>query len=511
TEDTTDMISLTASDGRHLYLSPSVARMTGYTIAELMPRRMREFVHPDDLDGFIAFYGELISGRHQGGQAIRYRVQRSDGAWIWLESNPRMAKSATLGQPDEIVDVSRDVTEQQRMKDRLQEALAEAEQATQVKSEFLANMSHEIRTPLTAVLGYSSLLAERGDLDPLARAQVERIDAAGRGLLAIVNDVLDFSKLEAGQTTITPRPTAAATLAREVLEMFAFAAQAKSLALRFDAAPDVPDFVFLDGDRLRQVLVNLVGNAVKFTDAGSVRMSLRYAAASGRLAIEVRDTGPGITARAQEKLFKRFSQVEGSLTSAKGGSGLGLAICQGLAEAMGGSISLRSRVGRGSTFRFELPAAIAPRPAHDDTATSRGSLEGVRLLVVDDHPVNRELVRAILEPHGVEVSAARDGREAVEFAAKAPVDLILMDQRMPRLDGHAAAMEIRTGEGPNRDVPILSFSAEDVNSPSGPEGALIFSGQVRKPLQPAELLNALRLALADEDVPMDEVLRHAEA
>jgi PAS domain S-box-containing protein len=509
TEDTTDMISLTASDGRHLYLSPSVARMTGYTIAELMPRRMREFVHPDDLENFIAFYGDVISGLREGGQTIRYRVRHNDGSWIWLESIPRLVRSAIPGQLDEIVDVSRNVTEQQRMKDRLREALAAAEQATQVKSEFLANMSHEIRTPLTAVLGYTSLLAERADLDPLARAQVERIAAAGRGLLAIVNDVLDFSKLEAGQTTITPRPTAAAALAREVLGMFAFAAQAKSLALRFDAAPEAPDFVLLDGDRLRQVLVNLVGNAVKFTDAGTVDVSLSYDTAAGRLAVEVRDTGPGIAARAQEKLFKRFSQVDGSSTRAKGGSGLGLAICQGLAEAMGGSISLRSRVGKGSTFRVELPAATVSRPALDDAAASRGGLEGLRLLVVDDHSVNRELVRAILEPHGVEVSEAHDGREAVEFAADLPVDLILMDLRMPNLDGHAAALVIRTGDGPNRDIPILSFSAEHESSSSGPERGPIFSGRVRKPLQAAELLNALRLALVDEDVPMDEVLRHA--
>jgi CheY-like chemotaxis protein/nitrogen-specific signal transduction histidine kinase len=414
----------------------------------------------------------------------------------------------TAGQPREIVDVSRNVTDQQNLKDRLREALAEAEQAAQVKSEFLANMSHEIRTPLTAVLGYTSLLAERADLDQVARSQVERIAAAGRGLLAIVNDVLDFSKLEAGQTTITARPTAATVLAREVLEMFVFQAQTKFLKLRFEAAPDVPDFVALDGDRLRQVLVNLVGNAVKFTDRGAVSVSLAYDLAAERLAVEVADTGPGIAAGAQEKLFQRFSQVDASSTRTKGGSGLG---CQGLALAMGGSITLRSRMGKGSTFRVELPAAAIECPATEQVAASVQGLEGLRVLVADDNPANRELVRAMLEPHGVEVTEVCDGQEAVAFAADLPVDLILMDLRMPRLDGWAAAEAIRNGEGPNRDVPILSFSAEHDSSSGRPEPGSRFQGRVRKPLQAAELLEALCQALADDDGSAEEELCDAIA
>jgi PAS domain S-box-containing protein len=510
TEHATDIISQTASDGRMIYVSPSVERVTGFSVAEVLPRRMWEFVHPQDLKPFLAFYSDLISGRTEGGRALRYRVKHKDGSWMWLESNPRLVKSAVPGEPDDIIDVLRDVTEQQALSHQLREALALAEQAATVKSEFLANMSHEIRTPLTAVLGYTSLLSDRHDLDPKAQEQVERVAAAGRGLLAIVNDVLDFSKLEAGQTTITPSPTAAGPLAREVLEMFVFQAKAKALTLRFEAATEIPEFVTLDPDRLRQILVNLVGNGLKFTDRGSVTVRLAYDPATERLGIEVADTGPGISARAQAKLFQRFSQIDGSSTRSKGGTGLGLAICQGLAEAMGGSISLKSQVGRGSMFRLELPARCCEAPLRGDALSDcRDRLEGLRLLVIDDNAGNRDLVRAMLEPVGIEVSEACDGRDGVEVAGYLPVDLILMDIRMPGLDGRGAAAAIRNGDGPNRDVPILAFSAEDEGQMAQTENSGLFSGRVSKPLAVAELLGALHQAIAESAFAVEGELRHA--
>ncbi len=509
TEHATDIISQTASDGRMIYVSPSVERVTGYSVAEVLPRHMREFVHPQDQKAFLAFYGDLVSGRTEGGHPIRYRVKHKDGWWIWLESNPRLVKATIPGEPDDIIDVTRNVTEQQALKTKLHEALAAAEQATEVKSEFLANMSHEIRTPLTAVLGYASLLADRHDLDATAQGQVERIAAAGRGLLAIVNDVLDFSKLEAGQTTITPRPTEAVPLAREVLEMFVFQARSKALTMRFEAATDIPEFVKLDPDRLRQILVNLVGNGMKFTEAGSVSVRLAYETATERLTIEVADTGPGISAQARDKLFQRFSQIDGTSTRSKGGTGLGLAICQGLAQAMGGSISLTSRVGRGSTFRLELPAPVVTAPAASATS-SEGfeQLNGLRLLVVDDNAANRDLVRAMLEPVGISVSEAADGRDGVEVAGYLPVDLILMDIRMPGLDGRGAAAAIRNGEGPNRDVPILAFSAED-GEVSTMNSSALFIGKVSKPLEVAELLGALCRAMTDDAFSVLEELNRA--
>ena len=505
TEHATDMISQTASDGRMIYVSPSVERVTGYSIAEVMPRRMTDFVHPDDLKRFLAFYGDLVSGQTDGGHPIRYRVRHKDGAWIWLESNPRLVKSTLVGEPDAIIDVTRDVTEQQALKHQLRGALAEAERATAVKSEFLANMSHEIRTPLTAVLGFASLLAERRDLDEAAQGQIGRIAGAGRALLAVVNDVLDFSKLEAGEITIRRRPACPEQAAREVLEMFGPQAAAKGLDLRFEAAVSLPRTLVLDEDRLRQILINLVGNAVKFTDRGRVSLALGYDAA-GQLVAEVADTGPGIAADAKTKLFQRFSQIDGSSTRTKGGSGLGLAICHGLALAMGGAVSVTSRVGRGSTFRLTLPAL--PGVAEAPTGTRASDLErlyGLRVLVVDDNAVNREIARAVLESVGVEVSEVHDGREAVDVARRLPFDAILMDLRMPGLDGRAATAAIRREPGPNQHMPILAFSADGVMDLSAPQNAC-FQGVVLKPTSPPDLFKALLRAMDEEPVVAEGTL-----
>ena len=490
TDNATDMISITSCQtGRLSYLSPSVRRVTGFDADELIGARMQKLVHPDDLDAFMTAFGGLVVGGRESGEAIRFRARHKDGAWLWLESNPRLVR-ADDGTPIEIIDVTRDVSQQEQMKAQLQEALVAAEQAATVKSEFLANMSHEIRTPLTAVLGFAGLLADRRDLDGTAQHHIERIAGASRALLAVVNDVLDFSKLEAGEVTIRRRPASAERAGREVLEMFALAAQSKGVTLAFEAAAGLPQSLILDDDRLRQILINLVGNAVKFTEAGHVSLTLAYTAA-GALVAEVTDTGPGISAEARARLFQRFSQVDGSSTRAKGGTGLGLAICLGLAEAMGGAVSVESRVGQGSTFRLVLPAASAtfglPGASLAPDATG---LCGLRILVADDNAANRELTRAILEPAGVEVSEACNGEEAVAIARDLPFDVILMDLRMPRLDGRGALAAIRLDAGPNQHMPVVAFSAEGAMDAA--ECALQgFQGVVRKPTSRDALLTAL--------------------
>ncbi|WP_309605137.1 PAS domain S-box protein [Phenylobacterium sp.] len=510
TDHATDMITRTSIHGRILYLSPSVARTTGYSLAELMPRKMREFVHPEDLPQFLDFYSALVAGRTEEGQPIRYRVRHKDGSWFWLESIPRLVRSTVPGEPDDIVDVSRNTTEQEALKARLQAALVAAEQAALVKSAFLANMSHEIRTPLTAVLGFTSLLEERTDLDAEAKRQLGRIAGASRALLALVNDVLDFSKLEAGQTTVAPRPTAAQDVVGEVLDMFTFQALEKALDLRLSTRGAIPASVSIDADRLRQILTNLIGNAVKFTERGSVSVSLDYDAGAQRLGVSVTDTGPGVAAAARERLFQRFSQVEGSSTRSKGGTGLGLAICLGLAEAMDGSITLRSRVGRGSTFRLEVAAPTVAMPATIFAPASWAqSLDGVRVLVADDNIANRDLVRAILESVGVEVSEACDGLEAVAAAQGLPVDAILMDLRMPGQGGRAAAAQIRATVGPNQDTPILAFSADGESAELEIGRNALFNAHLRKPMEPGKLLSALRQVLTDAGAPSQEVKIHA--
>ncbi len=266
------------------------------------------------------------------------------------------------------------------------------------------------------------------------------------------------------------------------------------MALRAEGLDDLPADLLIDGGRLRQVLLNLIGNAAKFTEVGSITVTAGYDAAAERLSVSVLDTGPGIASEDVDLLFRRFSQVDAGLTRKHGGTGLGLAICKGLVEAMGGQIGVVSIPGRGACFSFDI---VAPSAAH---AQAPSAPEGViallpdacRVLVVDDNPANRELVNAILTAMGAEVAEAVDGEEGVAMAASEAFDAILMDLRMPRLDGAQAAQRIRGEGGPNAGTPIIAFSADA--RPGGPGG--VFDGAVSKPMTAAGLVDALNTAIA---------------
>jgi CheY-like chemotaxis protein len=374
-------------------------------------------------------------------------------------------------------------------------------------------MSHEIRTPLTAVIGFSGLLAQRPELDEISQRYVQRVSSAGQALLAIVNDVLDFSKLEAGQVEIAPRPVSPLAVAQDALALFAPQADAKGLWLECQAEGDLPERVMIDPDRVRQVLLNLVGNAIKFTEQGAVRLFVDYDPAAARLRMRVEDTGAGISVEQQTKLFQRFSQVDASSTRKHGGTGLGLAISKGLTEAMGGGIAVSSVPGVGTVFSFEINAPVAVGLAGEPSAlapeTGGRGLDGLRVLVVDDNAVNRELARAVLEHMGAEVAEASDGRGAIEAAAVAPFDCILMDLRMPGVSGLDALGEIRGAPGPNQDVPILAFTADsDLGLLDSDHG---FDGLVSKPIKAADLVDAVDRCTRWDGVVDGDPLDRAEA
>ena len=425
---------------------------------------------------------------------LKLRITRAD------DGRERMVAYKGEGERDEtgaicaVMGVIRDITEEETARQAIEDAAA-------AKSLFLANMTHEIRTPLTSILGFANLLAGQTELNETARTRVARVVSAGEALLSVVNDVLDFSKLEAGQFEIAPTAVAPAELLRETLLMFSPQADAKGLSLAFEGE-GLPAWVLVDPDRLRQILLNLVGNAIKFTDKGSVRLTAAYSARTGQLRVRVEDTGEGMTRPQQKKLFQRFSQVDASSTRRHGGTGLGLAISKGLVEAMGGTIGVASKAGVGSAFHFRIDAPLAQAPAAEAEETPAGSgLEGVRALIVDDNPMNRELARAVLAPFGVEIFEAEDGLAAVAAADAHPVDVILMDIRMPRLDGPGALAKIRSGAGPNRHAPILAFTADAQVAGIGDPGG--FDGLVRKPIVPLALAQAIgeavqRGAQADE-------------
>jgi signal transduction histidine kinase/CheY-like chemotaxis protein len=395
----------------------------------------------------------------------------------------------------------------ERLKARLRAALdearaarAEAEAAAAVKTEFLANMSHELRTPLTSVVGFTRLAAEQPDLAPVTRGYIERVNEASRALLCAVNDILDFSKLEAGQVTFQPEPMAVSPLLRNVLELFTPQAATKSLALRLDDATPPGLTVNLDPDRLRQVLLNLVGNAVKFTARGEVTLAATYNEDLQRLVVTIADTGIGIPAESLDSLFKRFSQVDGSLTRGHGGTGLGLAICKGIVEALGGEIAAVSEIAKGSRFTFAIPAPRTESLTHDDLLSGEPTIRpGARILVADDHPANRELVKLFLAAMDAEITEAPDGQAAVGLAALQPFDVILMDLRMPKLDGFGAVAAIRSEPGLNRTTPILAFTADAERLFDSRLEDVGFNGAVAKPLDPRLLIASIATAMADAE------------
>lgn len=249
----------------------------------------------------------------------------------------------------------------------------------------------------------------------------------------------------------------------------------------------------VDPDRIRQILLNLVGNAVKFTTTGGVTLRTRYHAAAERLRVEIIDTGAGIAPEKQDSLFKRFSQIDGSLTRAQSGTGLGLAICKGLAEAMGGEIGVESAEGKGSRFWFEIPAPRASLPAKANAApsTDQFSFMGVRVLVVDDNTANRELAHLFLAGVGAEVSQATNGEEAAQMAMELPYDAILMDIQMPTLDGPGALRKIRASRGPNDATPVIAFTADADAAARLRLTGMGFEGVVAKPVEPATLIAAV--------------------
>ncbi|SFV09365.1 Signal transduction histidine kinase [Methylobacterium sp. 174MFSha1.1] len=392
-----------------------------------------------------------------------------------------------------------DVTERKRRElavleaNRVAEAArVQAEAASAAKTEFLATMSHEIRTPLNGVIGYAELLVRAGDLSPVQGRSAARIQEAGQALLTVVNDILDFSKIEAGQIDLDPQPFGPAALADGAVAIVRTAADAKRLALIVETAPGLASRLVGDPNRLRQVLLNLVNNAIKFTPAGRVTLHLASTPLTcGRhaLRVSVSDTGIGIPADRLGQLFQRFSQVDGSIRRRFGGTGLGLAISRQLVEAMGSTIGVESRPGAGSTFWFTVPLAAA---AEEDPARERPPLAPLarpaRVLLVEDSPINQDIARAILERRGHAVSVAGDGAEAVSALQAGGYDVVLMDVQMPGMDGLTATRHIRALGAPASRLPIVALTANVLPQQVAQFRAAGMDDHVGKPFRPDELL-----------------------
>ncbi len=494
-ENAPDMLVAMAADGQLLFHSPSTEALLGYPGEQLEGRSVFDLIHPDDQPAVRDNVRQLLS--MPGGSAgAESRWRHSDGRWLLLQS---VARRIGDSEPAALVVNARDITERSAMEDELRQARDTAERASRIKSQFLATMSHEIRTPMHAILGMAELLQQ----SPLSGAQqgyVRTFQTAGRHLLNLIDDILDFSRIEAGGLQLADRAFHLGHLLDEVLGLLGAQASAKGLLLRVEVAPGLAQWRSGDAQRLRQVLVNLIGNAIKFTQHGDVLLTVAEGESADMLRFTVSDTGIGIAQEQLASLFAPFSQLDAGQTRQQGGTGLGLSICRRLIDAMGGRIAVESEPGQGSRFSFtvRLPHSDASGTANESLPVAGAELPPAHLLVADDSAMNRLVIKEFLGGTPCRITYAEDGAEAVALYMKHDFDVVLMDIQMPQLDGWTATRRIRAWEAEHalRPAPIVALTASALEEDRRASLAAGCTTFVAKPLGRGQLLSLLQQLLA---------------
>jgi PAS domain S-box-containing protein len=510
-ESASDCIFTADLAGRITSINPAGERITGYTPDEALQLHVRDLIAPDDQAQGLAML-DLQTG-DDGSASFQCRFRRRDGATVWVETNARLLRED--GVAVGLLGVVRDVTARRQHEEALTQARDAAEASARAKSTFLANMSHEIRTPMNGVIGMSNLLLDT-QLDSQQHEFAETIRNSAEGLLTVLNDILDFSKIEAGKLHFESLEFSLNECVEGTLELMATRASAKRLELAAFVPNDAPEWVQGDPGRLRQVLLNLLGNAVKFTQEGEVVVRLAVEAqddTEARIRFEIQDTGIGLTPEAESKLFQPFSQADSSTTRKFGGTGLGLAICRQIVELMEGEIGVRSQPGSGSTFWFTVPfrkAAPPNQPDPQEQIDTSHLLEGLRVAIVDDHETNRALLQHYVAAWGAQSEAFAhppDALVAMRAAAAAgqPFTLALLDFQMPEMNGLMLARAIH--EDPHlHGLKCLLLTSIDQRFPKEELHEAGILQMMTKPIRRNELRATIRSAVLHGALPAMKTL-----
>ncbi len=494
----------TSLDGRYLRVNRKFCEMLGYEESELIGMAAADYSHPEDANRGGPQRKMMLEGKLKTFSEEK-RYIRKDGSVLWSNRTVSLAHDES-GNPLYFIRIIEDIAERKRAESELARQAQElmtarvaADAANAAKSQFLANMSHEIRTPMNGVLGMTELLLDSG-LNEAQRRYAQTIRASGEALLKIINDILDFSKIEAGRLELDPIEVDVRDLSEEALQLMAPRANEKGLDLACRIAPEVPKRIRVDPVRLRQILLNLLGNALKFTERGEVTLSIgrveETIAGSGPtqclLRFTVADSGTGISPEAQTRLFQPFSQADMSTSRRFGGTGLGLAVCKQLAQMMGGEIGVDSEPGRGSNFWFTVRADILDGGR---STPARADLKGVRVLIVEDNATNRAILLHQITGLGAHCDVAADGLAGLEamraaLARGRAYHLALIDMKMPRMNGIELMRAVRSDAGlrDTRLAMLTSLSAAGEAAATRAAGA---DAYLTKPVRRAELFNAL--------------------
>ena len=500
-----------------VYFSPQWQRMLGFEDGELAYRLQvwEALLHPDDRDRALAAIYGCRDGT-QGKLEMEIRLRHKMGHYVDILSRAFAVRRDADGRAVRLVGTHVDISERNRINRELLVAKETAESATRTKSAFLANMSHEIRTPMNAILGFAQLMLRDSQVSAAQRQSLDTINRSGEHLLALINDILEMSKVEAGRMVLCPEEFDLAQFAQDLELMFQLRAKEKGLDFRLSAEGFPPGGVVADKQKLRQICYNLVSNAVKFTSAGSVTVRLRVQGQETeklRLIGEVADTGPGISEEDQQKLFMAFSQTETGMKA--GGTGLGLAISREFARLMGGDIGVSSRKGEGSCFRLEIPlqpgqVSAGRLPEETLRVESVAGTAEYRILVADDTPENAQLLTTLLNGVGFLTRSVTDGQQAVEACREWQPHMVFMDIRMPVMDGFAATQAIRQMTG-GTGLPVIGISASVLQEEKQRALDSGINRYIRKPFREEEIFAAIAAFLPVEYIRKQSVAEVALA